>query len=123
MRTEPILIKPNNHNDQAMHRACRLAKCVFNVANYQIRQAFIEESYTSKASAIDLDVVPTYQDSGERIFSGRRIKRGLYKASSGKLINADVNGALNILRKEIGNAFAKGLFDSGCVFQPMRATC
>ena len=82
-----------------------------------------EESYTSKASAIDLDVIPTYQDPGERIFSGRRIKRGLYKASSGKLINADVNSALNILRKEIGNAFAKGLFDSGCVFQPMRATC
>jgi putative transposase len=65
-----------------------------------------EESYTSKASAIDLDVIPTYQDSGERIFSGRRIKRGLYKASSGKLINADVNGVLNILSKEIRNAFA-----------------
>ena len=35
----------------------------------------------------------------EYIFSGKRIKRGLYQTSAGKLINADCNGALNILRK------------------------
>jgi len=72
---------------------------------------------------MDLDTIPTYGDSGERVFSGRRLKRGLYKAACGKLINADVNGGVNILRKEIGDAFVKGLFDSGCVFQPMRVTC
>jgi len=32
-------------------------------------------------------------------FSGERVKRGLYKTKSGLLINADVNGSLNILRK------------------------
>jgi hypothetical protein len=53
-----------------------------------------EESYTSKASFLDLDFIPNY---GEKPFdwkpSGRRIKRGLYRCKSG-LINADVNGAV-----------------------------
>jgi len=39
------------------------------------------------------------ENSQEYIFSGKRIKRGLYQTSAGKLINADCNGALNILRK------------------------
>ena len=38
----------------------------------------------------------------ENKYYGKRIKRGLYKASDGRLINADVNGALNILKKVIG---------------------
>ena len=60
-----------------------------------------EESYTSKASFFDGDEIPIYnkENSQEYIFSGKRIKRGLYQTSTGKLINADCNGALNILRK------------------------
>ena len=58
-----------------------------------------EESYTSKASALDLDVVPTFKKGQKHSFSGKRIKRGLYKTSKNILINADINGALNILRK------------------------
>ncbi|WP_066803282.1 RNA-guided endonuclease InsQ/TnpB family protein [Moraxella oblonga] len=56
------------------------------------------ESHTSKCSFLDDEPIqkqPTYK--------GKRIKRGLFKSSQGKLINADVNGALNILRKVIGN--------------------
>ena len=60
-----------------------------------------EESYTSRASFLDSDAIPTFD--AEKIFtgkfSGRRIKRGLYQAKNGRLINADVNGAANILRK------------------------
>lgn len=36
-------------------------------------------------------------------YKGRRIKRGLFRSYDGRLINADLNGALNILRKEIPN--------------------
>ncbi|MBL6735342.1 MAG: IS200/IS605 family accessory protein TnpB-related protein, partial [Shewanellaceae bacterium] len=115
--------KVNNQKFVSIPHAEFIKKIQYKAEAHGIEVVIREESYTSKASAIDLDTIPTYQDSGERIFSGRRIKRGLYKASCFNLINADVNGALNILRKEIGNAFAKGLFDSGCVFQPMRATC
>ena len=60
-----------------------------------------EESYTSKASFFDRDEIPVFDadDKGEHSFSGKRIHRGLYRTASGKVLNADVNGALNILRK------------------------
>jgi IS605 OrfB family transposase len=60
-----------------------------------------EESYTSKASFWDKDNIPTYNADNPKqyVFSGKRIHRGLYRSSDGKLFNADVNGALNILRK------------------------
>ena len=60
-----------------------------------------DESYTSKASFLDRDLLPV--KVGEKPDnwqpSGKRIKRGLYLSSSGLLINADVNGAANIIRK------------------------
>jgi len=59
-----------------------------------------EESYTSKASYLDNDDIPIYKEETEEIkFSGKRIKRGIYKSKQGKIINADLNGALNILKK------------------------
>ena len=60
-----------------------------------------EESYTSKASFWDKDDIPVYNADNPKIypFSGIRIYRGLYKTASGKTLNADVNGALNIMRK------------------------
>ena len=59
-----------------------------------------EESYTSKVSFFDNDFIPTYQVNGELFkSSGKRIKRGLYKTSSGLVLNADINGSLNIMRK------------------------
>ena len=58
-----------------------------------------EESYTSKASFLDNDTLPSFGDKNIPAFSGVRVKRGLYRASSGRLINADINGAANIMRK------------------------
>ena len=68
---------------------------------YGIEYILQEESYTSKASFFDEDEIPIYDKENPQkyIFSGKRIKRGLYQTSTGKLINADCNGALNILRK------------------------
>ena len=63
-----------------------------------------EESYTSKASFIDCDVVPVWKNDGKKYtFSGKRVKRGLYKSKNGKFINADVNGSYNILVKGLNN--------------------
>ena len=60
-----------------------------------------EESYTSKASFLDYDYIPTINEDDEvKEFSGKRIKRGLYRTNKGKRINADVNGAYNIMAKE-----------------------
>lgn len=76
-------------------------KLIYLCKLYGIEFKLQEESYTSKASFFDGDKIPIYDKENlqEYIFSGKRIKRGLYQTSSGKLINADCNGALNILRK------------------------
>ena len=60
-----------------------------------------EESYTSKASFWDKDDLPVYNADNptEYPFSGKRVHRGLYKTANGKTFNADINGALNIMRK------------------------
>jgi putative transposase len=94
----------------------------YKADEYGITVILREESYTSQASALDLDPVPTYdpKSKGVHIFTGKRVKRGLYRTSTGQLVNADVNGALNILRKEIGNGFVQALADEGAVLRPMR---
>ena len=76
-------------------------KLIYLCKLYGIEFKLQEESYTSKASFFDGDEIPIYdkENSQEYIFSGKRIKRGLYQTSTGKLIYADCNGALNILRK------------------------
>ncbi|MGG2093129.1 transposase [Bacillus sp. S13(2024)] len=69
----------------------------------------VEESYTSKASFLDNDVIPTYGEENIPIFSGKRIKRGLYRTKENLLLNADVNGSYNILKKAVPKAFADGI--------------
>lgn len=59
-----------------------------------------------------------FKDNIQGVFSGRRIYRGLYKAADGTTINADVNGAANILRKVSGYSFE--LPSSGCLAHPLR---
>lgn len=75
-----------------------------------IEVIFTEESYTSKASFFDKDEMPKYGESDNHNFhfSGRRIKRGLYKDSKGNIWNADLNGAANIMRKVSDKAY-KGI--------------
>lgn len=73
-----------------------------------IRFIVTEESYTSKCSFIDEESIckhPNYQ--------GKRLKRGLFETSNGKLINADVNGSLNIGRKYLTkvNLYTKQLHE------------
>lgn len=80
-----------------------------------------EESYTSKASFWDKDVIPVYNaDNPQKYhFIGKRIKRGLYRTANGRLLNADVNGALNILRKS-SVVSLDTLYGSGEVDTPVR---
>jgi len=80
-----------------------------------------EESYTSKASFFDNDYLPVYNADNhqEYTFSGKRITRGQYRDSDGYVLNADINGALNILRK-CTLIDLTVLQDRGCVSQPGR---
>ena len=76
-------------------------KLIYLCKLYGIEFKQQEESYTSKASFFDGDEIPIYdkENQKEYKFSGKRIKRGLYQTSKGYQLNADCNGALNILRK------------------------
>ncbi len=88
---------------------------------YGIQYIEQEESYTSKASFFDNDIIPVYnQDNPQTYtFSGKRIKRGLYQCANGKTLNADINGALNILRKS-NVVSLMGLYDRGELDTPIR---
>jgi putative transposase len=74
-----------------------------------IQVAVQEESYTSKASFLDRDPIPTYdpKQTEKPRFSGKRATHGLYRASNGRRIHADINGSYNILRKAVPNAFSE----------------
>ena len=72
-----------------------------------------EEAHTSKVSFLDNEPVQHHD-----VYAGKRIARGLFRASDGRLINADVNGAYNILVKAAPDAFPQGRH--GCVVQPVR---
>lgn len=85
------------------------------ILSYMCREAGIklfiqEEAYTSKASFWDKDQI------GRCNYSGKRIKRGLYLTGNGTLINADINGALNILRKSkvvgLSALYSRGVVDT-----------
>lgn len=80
-----------------------------------------EESYTSKASFLDLDDIPTYDPErrDQHTFSGKRIARSWYRAQSGQVIHADVNGSYNIGRKVAPTAFS-GLGVGGAAVRPGR---
>ncbi len=81
-----------------------------------------EESYTSKASFLDTDVLPKFGEKPQGWqASGKRIKRGMYKTGKGFLINADCNGAANIVRKVATMlSLELGGVGRGCLSQPTK---
>jgi putative transposase len=74
-----------------------IKKISYKAEENGIRIKIIPEQYTSKSSFIDNDIIP--EKFGNYDFFGNRINRGLYKSKNGMLINADVNGSYNVLRK------------------------
>jgi IS605 OrfB family transposase len=109
--------KRNNQKFVAIPHTILINQLRYKLEARGVNVIFREESYTSKASALDNDHIPTKGSDIVPIFSGKRVKRGLYKASNGQRINADINAALNILRKESGELVAcRGLVNRPTVF-------
>ena len=121
-KQEINLGRQNNQNFVNIPHSKLIAQLTYKCQLVGIKVVIQEESYTSVASFLDLDPIPTYGEEGARDikFSGRRIKRGLYRCRAGSLINADVNGSYNILRKAFPNAFGYGI--ESCVVQPRLVT-
>ena len=88
---------------------------------YSIRYIEQEESYTSKSSFLDSDILPEYRPEQPYAgtFSGNRVHRGLYRTKNGPIVNADINGAANILRKSKQNFDHEGLC-RGLLASPLR---
>jgi len=84
----------------------------YKCQKYGLNLFLTNESHTSKTSWID-DEIPEHQEH----YLGTRIKRGLFKSANSSMINADVNGALQIIRKVFPNVKANGIWAYG---QPIR---
>jgi len=106
--------KRTNQNFVNIPHARFIAMLTYKAELVGIRVEVTEESYTSKASLLDLDPLPVRKNGDEKhTFSGKRVKRGLYRASNGRYINADINGAGNIIRKVAPDAFGQRAVEDG----------
>jgi putative transposase len=112
----------NNQNFVQIPHARFIDMLTYKAELVGIRVELQEESYTSKASFLDLDPIPVYKpgDEEEHTFSGKRIKRGLYRTKDGCEIHADVQGSYNILRKSRPSVFSKAEGVAGYVVHPIR---
>jgi IS605 OrfB family transposase len=118
-KTEIDLGKQTNQNFVSIPHARLIEMLEYKARWVGIKVIVQEESYTSRANFLGLDPIPVYGKIDKNpVFTGKRIKRGLYKTSVGQLINSDVNASYNILRKAIPNAFSDGI--ESCVVQPRR---
>jgi IS605 OrfB family transposase len=119
-KTECEMGARNNQNFVSIPHSRFISMLEYKCHLAGINAVVTEESYTSRASFLDRDQIPTYGEQGANDvkFSGRRITRGLYKSKSGFLINADVNASYNIMRKAIPNALCYGA--ESYVVQPRR---
>jgi putative transposase len=105
----------NNQHFTIMPIARLLEKIKYKAELVGIKYIETEESYTSKCDALALEPVQK-----QEIYKGRRVKRGLFQSSTGRLINADGNGSMNIARKVFGDGFVKGILNSRCADQHYR---
>lgn len=112
----------NNQNFVSIPHSRLVGMLTYKCEKVGIKVVLQEESYTSKASFLDQDNLPVYEEKTTKKtgFTGKRICRGLYRTKSGKIINADVNASYNILRKAFPEAFSYGI--ESCVVQPRRVT-
>lgn len=101
IQKESNMNKANNQNFVSIPIGKLRKKINYQSARYGITFIEQEESYTSKADFLANDIIPIYSafDKKSYTFSGKRITRGQYQSIKGVILNADVNGSLNIMRK------------------------
>ena len=97
--------KSNNQNFVMIPHMMLINQLRYKLYREGIEFVLVEESYTSKASFENMDKIPTFgKDDKDVSFTGTRLKRGLYKSQgSNCCVNADLNGAANIMRKAFPN--------------------
>ena len=113
--------KKNNQNFVSIPYDKFKAMIEYKAEEKGIDVVFTEESYTSKSSHLDNDPLPVYKEGESHSFTGKRISRGLYRWSKG-IINADLNGAIGIIKKVVPEALDLliELLHSGAGFAPFK---
>lgn len=111
-KSESSLGKKNNQNWISIPHNMLVEQIEYKCEDIGIEVLRQEESYTSQASFLDKDEIPVYKPGEKNTyeFSGKRIKRGLYKAKDGAIIHADLNAAYNIARKKLGDIFSQKIY-------------
>ncbi len=104
--------KRNNQNFVQVPHARFIDMLTYKATLVGIRVIVTEESYTSKCSFLDNEPIQKHE-----VYAGKRVKRGLFRSMRGRFINADVNGAYNIIKKVAPKSF-EGVED--CVVNPVR---
>lgn len=111
----------NNQNFVQIPHSRLISYLKYRLEQHGICLTEQEEAHTSKCDALSLEEVRHHNR-----YMGRRVKRGLFKSATGARINADVNGAINILRKCKGEEldfWVRSLASSGRVFRPWKLPC
>ena len=112
--------KVNNHSFVTIPHSRLIDMITYKCQLVGIKVILQEESYTSAANFLNEDPIPVYGKTSEKpVFSGKRIKRGLYRTDGGILFHSDVNGSYNILRKAFPNVFNRYGIER-CVVHPRR---
>jgi putative transposase len=112
-KQEMNLGKKNNQNFVQIPYLSFINKLKYKGFENGIKVILNEESYTSKCDALGKEEIKKHDS-----YLGKRIKRGLFQSSINKLINADVNGSMNIMRKVIGDDFIQPI--EGLMFNPIK---
>lgn len=107
--------KRNNQHFVSIPHSKLIDKIMYKAKLLGIEVVTHEESYTSKIDHLAFEPLKKQDD-----YLGRRKKRGLFQSSIGKLINADINGAVGIARKVIGDSCVNMIVGSGFAFNPIR---
>jgi putative transposase len=105
--------KRNNQNFVSIPHAEFINQLKYKAELSGIEVIITEESYTSKCSFLDNEEIKKHDN-----YKGKRISRGLFRSENGNVINADVNGSGNIIKKAVPNAFADGI--EAIVVRPVR---
>jgi putative transposase len=107
--------RKTNRQFNSIPHATLIEKIKYKAQLEGIEVVVTQEAYTSKCSAIDLERIGKHES-----YVGKRKKRGLFITANGKLINADVNGSLNIARLVLGDGIIKHDSIMSCLVQPVK---
>ena len=107
--------KKVNQSFTAIPHAQFIEQLIYKCQLVGIEVKIVNEAYTSKCSFLDLEPIKKHSN-----YLGKRVKRGLFKASSGQVYSSDQNGSLNIIRNAVGDSLFIGQPIKRLVVSPLR---